>query len=131
MTWQILLQIALGEGSWEFSRSSGPGGQNVNKVESRAVFRWNMENSSYFSYKLLKHLTKSGDIIVGSDRFRDREQNRRDVVEKLKVLFEKAFYVAPPRKKTKVPKSAKRKRLESKTKRKEIKTSRKKVSYDD
>ncbi|OQW48903.1 MAG: hypothetical protein A4S09_13120 [Proteobacteria bacterium SG_bin7] len=131
MLWQELLQIALGEGSWEFSRSSGPGGQNVNKVESRAVFRWNMKGSRYFSSKLVKYLTKSGDIIVGSDRFRDREQNRRDVIEKLKVLFEETFYEAPPRKKTKIPKSAKRKRLESKTIRKEIKKGRRKVSYDD
>lgn len=131
MKWQELLQIVLGEGSWEFSRSSGPGGQNVNKVESRAVFRWNMLSSPYYSSKLVKHLTKSGDIIVGSDRFRDREQNRRDVVEKLKVLFEKAFYEAPPRKQTKVPKRAKRKRLESKAKRKEIKKGRGKVSFHD
>jgi ribosome-associated protein len=129
MKWQDLLQIALGEGTWEFSRSSGPGGQNVNKVESRAVFRWNMENSPYFSAKLARYLTKSGDILVGSDRFRDREQNRRDVVEKLKDLFENAFYEAPPRKKTKVPKSAHRKRMDKKTKRKEIKQTRKKVSY--
>ena len=129
MKWQELLQIALGEGSWEFSRSSGPGGQNVNKVESRAVFRWNMENSQFFSPKLIKHLTKSGDILVGSDRFRDREQNRRDVVEKMKVLFENAFYEAIPRKKTKVPRRAKKKRLETKKIRKEVKQGRKKVSY--
>ncbi len=129
LTWEELLQIALGEGSWEFSRSSGPGGQNVNKVESRAVYRWNMLASAYYAPELRKYLTKSGDIVVGSDRFRDREQNRRDVIEKLKTLFEKAFYKAPPRKKTKVPRRAHKKRLDKKRGRKEIKQGRKKVSY--
>lgn len=101
----------------------------MNKVESRSVFRWSMKNSQYSSPKLNRYLTKSGDLVVGSDRFRDREQNRRDVVEKLQALFERAFYEAPPRKKTRIPRSAHKKRLEKKKGRKEIKQGRKKIAY--
>lgn len=136
--WKQILEIALREGSFEFSRSSGPGGQNVNKVESKAIWRWNLPGSFLLSdeekifagERLYRHLTSKGDIVVGSERFRDREMNKKDCVAKAKSLFEKAFFTSPTRKKTKPTRASKRKRLDAKKHRGEIKKSRGRVRRD-
>jgi ribosome-associated protein len=132
--WKTIAERILHESHWEFARSSGPGGQNVNKVESKTILRWSLPSSalpvetrSLLKTKLESRLTNEGEIIIGSDRFRDREMNKSDVRQKLMDLIESALFVAPPRKKTKPTRSSQRRRLESKTKRKEIKRQRGKV----
>ena len=90
-----------------FARSSGPGGQNVNKVNTKAVLRWNVLDCtaipepllSRIRFKLASLLTQAGEIVLTSDRFRDQIRNREDCVEKLELLLVRALHVAKKRKK--------------------------------
>lgn len=132
--WKTIAERILHESHWEFARSSGPGGQNVNKVESKAILRWSLSSSqlpsetlALLQIKLQSRLTKELDLVIGSDRFRDREMNKSDVRQKLLELIEAALFIAPPRKKTKPTRSSQKRRLESKSRRKEIKSQRGKV----
>jgi ribosome-associated protein len=119
--WRHFLEQALREGAWEFARSSGPGGQHVNKTESKAVWRWNVEYSfltdeeKLFVLQKMDHLlTQAGELVVSGERFRDREMNKKDCVEKVKAVFAKAFYVKPIRRKTKPTYLSQKKRIDSK-----------------
>lgn len=101
--------IALSEIEFSFVRSSGPGGQNVNKVNSKAVLRWNLPASASLSEdtrtrlmeKLSGKLSTEGDLIVSSDAFRDQPQNRDACLEKFKSMLVTALFVPKKRKKTK------------------------------
>jgi ribosome-associated protein len=114
--------LPYSELEFSFVRSSGPGGQNVNKVNSKAVLRWNLASTGCFRVedhlrvltKLQNQLTAEGDLLVTSDRFRDQKQNKDDCVEKLIALIEQALAVPKKRKKTKPTKGSKRRKLESK-----------------
>lgn len=135
--WRQLLEDILREGHWEFARSSGPGGQHVNKTESKAVWRWSLEHSyisdeekTYVGMRLSPYLTQAGDLVVSSDNRRDREMNKKDCIEKVRALFSKAFYVKPIRKKTKPTYSSQKKRVESKRKHGETKALRRRPVDD-
>ncbi len=105
-----------------YVRSSGPGGQNVNKVNSKAVLRWNLHESRSISEevrtrlteKFFEKLNEDGDLIVMSDRFRDQIRNREDCIEKFNALIAQALHKPKPRKKTKKTYSSKLKAKESK-----------------
>jgi ribosome-associated protein len=119
-------------------RSSGPGGQNVNKVNSKAVLRWNLFTTTCFTQeqhlrvleKLGTRLTTEGDLIVTSDRFRDQKQNKDDCTEKLFEIIEKAIEIPKNRKKTKPTKGSKRRKLDTKNRIGEKKKLRGKVRHD-
>jgi ribosome-associated protein len=90
--------------TFEFARSSGPGGQNVNKVNSKAVLRWNLVASTWihpevkarFLERFGSRLTKAGEVLLTSDRFRDQARNVEDCREKLRELL--AAVARPPKK---------------------------------
>lgn len=137
---QIGFEISIPESEIEFSfvRSSGPGGQNVNKVNSKAVLRWNLLTSPSLSdfmrtrllHRLESQLTRTGEIIIASDRFRDQGKNREDCLEKLKEILTSASAPAKIRKKTRPTFSSKRKTGEQKkrnSEKKRLRSSR----YDD
>jgi ribosome-associated protein len=115
------LTIPYSEFEFNFVRSSGPGGQNVNKVNSKAVLRWNLKQSQSISEeicarlqeKLSAKLTEEGDLIVTSDRFRDQGRNREDAIEKFNSLIAQALHVPKKRKKTKQSYSSKLKAQQS------------------
>lgn len=126
------LSIPVSELRMRYVRSSGPGGQNVNKVNSKAILKWNVLRSSSLSefqsqriLTVLKNkLNAEGVLVISSDRFRDQPRNRQDCIDKFIALIQKALARPKARKKTKKSKSADRKRLEQKKARSELKKSR-------
>jgi ribosome-associated protein len=88
------LRIPLAEFEITFARSSGPGGQNVNKVNSKAVLRWAVHRSpslpeavrERFLTKYRSRLTTEGELLVTSQRFRDAPRNAQDCLEKLRTM---------------------------------------------
>lgn len=88
------IQVPTSALRWSFARSSGPGGQNVNKVNSKVVLHWNVRESGdlpadvreRFLLRYASRITTEGDIVVQSQRFRDQGRNRDDCLEKLRQL---------------------------------------------
>lgn len=119
----ITTEIKIAEHEFEFSyaRSSGPGGQNVNKVNSKALLRWTPAHSgslsdavrSRFLARFATRLTTEGDIVITSDRHRDQIKNRDDCLEKLRQMILEVAHPPRPRRKTKPKRSSieKRKRV--------------------
>jgi ribosome-associated protein len=103
-------------------RSSGPGGQNVNKVNSKAVLRWPLAASpslpadvrDRFLTRYGRRLTSEGDLLVSSQRFRDQGRNISDCLEKLAAMLSEVARPPRRRKPTKPTRSAIQKRLRSK-----------------
>src|SRR5262245_58767093 len=103
------IQIPDEELHWSFVRSGGPGGQNVNKVASKAVLRWDLERSAGVPDAVKtrlrtlerRRITNDGELIVTSQRWRDQERNRQDCLEKLRELLLEASVLPRTRKATK------------------------------
>jgi ribosome-associated protein len=100
---QQLIAIILGEIRFDFVRSSGPGGQNVNKVATAVQLRFDARNSRALSPEVCNRLLKlagkrasaTGEIVIEAKRFRTQKRNREDAVARLLKLIEKAM--SPPR----------------------------------
>lgn len=131
------LSIPLSEIEFTFSRSSGPGGQNVNKVNSKATLRWNPHLSTGLSDSV-KHrfvtqnankLTLEGELVISSDRFRDRGMNVDDCLKKLKELILRSAVPPKPRKKTKPTKGSKVRKETAKRAQKDRKQNRGKIRF--
>jgi ribosome-associated protein len=134
---QITHNIAIDEREIkeEFVRSSGPGGQNVNKVATAVKLRFDVVKSPTLPEdireRLLrlggKKITEKGVLVIDARRFRTQERNRQDALKRLVVLIEKASRRPKSRKKTRPTAASKRRRLEGKHQRSEIKRMRKTV----
>ena len=120
------------------SRSSGAGGQHVNRTDSRITVRWNVKNSSALTdtqrerilENLHTRLTQDGELIINNSTTRSQIQNKELALGQLVNAISKALYVPKKRMKSKVPKAAKEARLTSKRQRSDIKKIRgEKVSY--
>jgi ribosome-associated protein len=126
------LDIDESELDWEFARSSGPGGQNVNKVETKVTLRFDIEASRSLSHdqkarirdRLATRITRDGFLRVTSQRHRTREANRHAAIARFIELVDDALTERAPRKRTKVSRAAKRRRLENKKKRSQKKAMR-------
>lgn len=116
----------------KFVRSSGPGGQNVNKVSTAVQLRFNVANSDNIpqtvKQKILQsgdsRLTKDGEMVLIAESFRTQEANRKDAVDRLKDIIRKAAFVPKKRIATRPTLASKKRRLESKAKRSTIKKNR-------
>ena len=116
------LKIPLREFHFTFARSAGPGGQNVNKVNTKALLRWKVLASASLpdavrQRLLAKHgrrLTAEGDFLVGSQRFRDAGRNVADCLEKLRQMVAEAAVEPKRRRPTRPTRGAVQRRLESK-----------------
>jgi ribosome-associated protein len=110
---------------WQFVRSSGPGGQHVNRTSSKAVLRFDARHSPHLPddvrRRLLERersrLTREGVIVITSQRHRDQPKNVADCLAKLSVMIERAMVVPKVRRRTKTPRSQVAKRLETKRRR--------------
>jgi len=104
------------------SRSSGPGGQNVNKVESKVTLKWNIRASLVLTdhqkvllmEKLSNKINQEGELVIHAEMHRSQLQNKELVIKKLEQLLIKATYQPKARKATKPSKSAVAKRILSK-----------------
>jgi len=134
------VEIALlkSELTFKYVRSSGSGGQNVNKVSSKAELYFNVEDSKVFSedekQKLFdffnNRLNKDGVLILASDESRSQFRNKAIVTRRFLELIEEALKEEKKRIKTKIPKAAKRKRLKRKRINSEKKTNRKRPKLE-
>ncbi len=128
------IRIPLSEFEWTFVRSSGPGGQNVNKVSSKAQLRWNPSKSGILPTPVLERLaakhpscwTLEGEMIVSSQRTRDALKNREDCLDKLRMMILAALKVPKRRIPTKPTKGSIVRRLETKSRNAQKKQDRKK-----
>lgn len=104
------------------SRSSGPGGQNVNKVESKVTLKWKIKDSPVLTdtqktllmEKLTNKVSNDGELILHAEIHRSQLQNKELVIKKLEQLLTKATYQPKVRKATKPSKSSIAKRILSK-----------------
>ena len=127
------LEIPLAELRFKFNRSSGPGGQNVNKLNTRAELQYDYVQSAVLSPlqrrriadKLSPRLSSEGLLVVNSERFRTQGRNREDCLDKLAALLAEALKPPPPkRRKSKPSRAAKARRLDGKKRHSEKKKSR-------
>lgn len=123
----------------KFVRSSGPGGQNVNKVSTAVQLRFNVAHSENIPHrvkmKILQsgdsRLTKEGELVLIAESFRTQEANRKDALDRLKEIIRKAAFVPKKRIPTRPSLGAKKRRLESKAKRGVTKQNRSgKIDFD-
>ena len=118
-----VLSISMDEIELTYVRSSGPGGQNVNKVASKAVLRWNLgasplsdEAKGRFRRLYPSYVSEGGDVILTGQRFRDAPKNRDDCLEKLRQMILKALEKPKKRIPTKPTRGSIRRRLAAKAK---------------
>ena len=116
------ISIPLDEFVWTYARSGGPGGQNVNKVESKAVLRWPMARSERIEPRVKARIrelfpsrvTEEGELVIASQEYRDRERNRETCLAKLADMIRRAAERPTPRRPTKPSKGSKLRRLDAK-----------------
>ncbi|MGB6308768.1 MAG: alternative ribosome rescue aminoacyl-tRNA hydrolase ArfB [Steroidobacteraceae bacterium] len=123
---------------WKFIRSSGPGGQNVNKVASAAQLRFLLPQNATLPVAARNRLRRlagqklidDGSILFKSMSERSQEQNRRAALERLEALIHAALAEPKIRKKTRPTKASKERRIESKKRRASTKQSRRGQGWD-
>lgn len=126
------IYISEGELVFKVSRSGGPGGQNVNKVNTRVTLFFNVSNCESFSdaqkrlilTRLATRIDKNGVLRVVSQKHRTQRANREAAVERLQHLLAGAMETQPQRKQTKAPRAVDRRRLEEKRRRSLLKQQR-------
>lgn len=123
----------------EFIRSSGPGGQHVNKSETGVQLRFDVAGSPSLPetvrarlIRLVRgRLTEDGVLIIEAKSYRSQDRNRKDALDRLIALIQKAASPPKPRMKTRTPRSSRRKRVEDKHRRGETKRLRRRVDRSD
>lgn len=132
------LSIPLREIKFVYGTSSGPGGQHVNKVATKATLLFSVALSTSLSAyqrtrilnKLSTRINKEGTLRVTSSKHRSQRANKETVIERFSILLREALAPTKKRRKTKVSRTQKQKRLENKKKRGQTKRLRSKVQPD-
>jgi len=132
------ITIPRGELAFSFARSSGPGGQNVNKVNTKAQLRWGVTDSAALPDDIRRRLleryanrvTNAGELLIESDRHREQGRNVGDCVERLRAMILSVARPPKRRRPTRPSRSANEARLRGKRQRAERKKSRRPPSED-
>jgi ribosome-associated protein len=133
------IQIDENEIHFDFVRSSGPGGQHVNKVATAAQLRWDARRLRMISVAIFtrlkkvagKRLSAEGVLVIHASRFRSQERNRQDAMDRFVKLIRKAVEKPKPRRKTRPTKASKERVLAAKKYRSRIKETRRRVRRGD
>ncbi|MEQ6121179.1 alternative ribosome rescue aminoacyl-tRNA hydrolase ArfB [Reichenbachiella sp. MALMAid0571] len=132
---KISSEYLSGELSILTSKSGGPGGQHVNKTNTKVILKWDIANSALVTEeekltilnKLSTHITTDGVLLITAQSTRSQLQNKEEAMKKLDLLIAKAFTKRKKRRPTKPTKSSIKKRLDSKKKLGEKKKLRRKL----
>lgn len=133
------IKIPLEEFDWSFARSGGPGGQNVNKVASKAVLRWNFAATTTvpnivkerFQGLFGSRLTTEGELVISSELTRDQSRNREDCLEKLVEMLRIAATPPKIRHATRPSRASKKRRVADKRHTSATKNARRTPKSDD
>ena len=133
------LSLPLNELRFSYAKSSGPGGQNVNKVSTRVTLRFDVVNSPSLSLHqkqlIQNHLrtrtNKEGVLRVVSQKSRSQASNREAAIERFTMLLRESLHEISPKKKTSIPRAARKRRFEEKKHRSLLKERRKKAIPSD
>ncbi|MHC4295608.1 MAG: alternative ribosome rescue aminoacyl-tRNA hydrolase ArfB [Planctomycetota bacterium] len=138
---RITRNIAIDESEIRerFIRARGPGGQNVNKVATAVQLRFDVHNSPGLPADVRERLVRlagrrmseGGVLVIEARRFRTRERNRRDALDRLASLIRKAAQKPKPRRKTAPTAASKQRRLDSKRRQSKTKRLRRRVERDE
>jgi ribosome-associated protein len=126
------LQIPEEEFDWSYARSGGPGGQNVNKVSSKAVLRWDLARSPSLPADvkvrlrvlLANRITNEGVLVLMSQQYRDQERNKQDCLDKLRAMILQAAIAPKKRQPTRPTRGSKERRIQAKKRRATVKAGR-------
>jgi len=132
------IQIPDEELQFSFARSGGPGGQNVNKVASKAILHWNVAKNTSVPDDAKARLrtlfpsrvTVEDEFVIHSQEFRDQEKNRLACLDKLRGFLLKALFVPKKRRPSKPSRGSKERRLAAKRHRSAVKSVRGRVKDD-
>ncbi|MCA9010629.1 MAG: aminoacyl-tRNA hydrolase [Planctomycetaceae bacterium] len=133
------IRIPESEFTFTFSRSGGPGGQNVNKVSSKAQLTWDVTQTpsvpedirERFLLRYKRRITKEGTLLITSQRYRDQGRNTQDCLNKLVELLLSVAVLPTKRKATAPSRGAKQRRLKDKQVRSDKKQARQRPSFGD
>ena len=131
-------RVPFAELDFDYARSSGPGGQNVNKVNSKCILRWAVlaspclpaEVRARFAERFGTRLTKEGVLVLMSDRFRDQKRNFEDCLTKAQAMLDAVSVPPKKRHKTRPTRGSERRRREGKSAQSQKKALRRGPSQD-